>query len=675
MNDIQTRAINLYAKNIDLLQNHDKDLYSRIVALSEYIDNGQYKERYHLEYIEADKEFDIFDTKTETYLYNKKPTQFIKDAIKSTNLDKVNSFDLLHAAIYNYFSDTFPLKNISLEYQTINKMTMDISEYTKVLQKTTLDTNKKFKTLEKFVFVGTLLGQYIPLIHNKIKANTYLICENNLEIFRLSLFITDYSLLTSNATVTFSIMDDEDVFGEKFKKFYTINIKENYMIKYYCSNYNIGKLFDYILSNSSKHSPLSYKYTKMLNGLLKLNMENLPKYPTFKTKNFYNLFENSSILILGAGPSLNKNIEWLKKNKNNYTLIAMGATLKTLIKHNITPDLIISVDPDEVIQFQFSDEVLDKITHIPFLTSSATHQSVLKKINPKNIFLFEVMATFKKSSVSISGFSVGEVALHISAILGANNVYMLGTDLAMDQDTGSTHTDEHALNTNYELSNQMTQDNHFVEDDSFDMQNSTISVKGNFKDKVVTTLIFYKSIMAYHQIVKLIHLFRPDIKIFNLSDGAYIPHTLPLKIGQLEKENNTSKITSTKIQKFLSSHSQAGFTPEDKKYLLECIELVDTFIEKLNEINQYKSKSYEQFIEQREVIFKMITQDFNKFYNLFINKLYYNYILIIEPYLGYHFNDPNKINTITLKKVKKIWIKHMIELSTQYKEIILKMIK
>ena len=60
--------------------------------------------------------------------------------------------------------------------------------------------------MDKFIFMGTLLGRHIPKIANKINASSYLILERNLEIFRLSLFTVDYTILGGKGAI-FSIMD------------------------------------------------------------------------------------------------------------------------------------------------------------------------------------------------------------------------------------------------------------------------------------------------------------------------------------------------------------------------------------------------------------------------------------------------------------------------------------
>lgn len=69
-------------------------------------------------------------------------------------------------------------------------------------------------------------------------------------------------------------------------------------------------------------------------------------------------------IIVGAGPSLDKNIEDLKLAKGKALLIACDTALKPLISHGILPDLFVVVDPKKPMELFERDEVWG----IPLLT-------------------------------------------------------------------------------------------------------------------------------------------------------------------------------------------------------------------------------------------------------------------------------------------------------------------
>ena len=71
-----------------------------------------------------------------------------------------------------------------------------------------------------FIVFGVVLGIHIPEIIDKMKAKVYHIIEPSLELFRLSLFVTDYSSLFEQSQVYFYIADEEQEFTQKFKYIY-----------------------------------------------------------------------------------------------------------------------------------------------------------------------------------------------------------------------------------------------------------------------------------------------------------------------------------------------------------------------------------------------------------------------------------------------------------------------
>jgi hypothetical protein len=68
----------------------------------------------------------------------------------------------------------------------------------------------------KFIFLGTLLGIHLNDIDKELNSKAYLILEENIEIFRLSMFLTDYESLHKNSKLFFCINENEKEFTKKF---------------------------------------------------------------------------------------------------------------------------------------------------------------------------------------------------------------------------------------------------------------------------------------------------------------------------------------------------------------------------------------------------------------------------------------------------------------------------
>ncbi len=661
--NINEIAFATFTKNLQFLHNYDSDLFQRVIFLSEMIENNEYSPRYELEYLESESLFDIYDINSKEYLYHKNPKKLTQDAVRNTNLNRINSFDLLQHHFYNCKEKYFFSEETPLYQKTDATVINQLFEYTKIFNSDTNNKNKRFKSIDKFVFIGTLLGQHISKISQKLNAEIYFICEENLEIFRLSLFVTDYSEITKKSQIIFSIMDDRHVFTNKFLSYLNTNINSNYMIKYYSSNYNIHDYFDRILEAIGQYSPLKFTYELMLNHVLKKSINNISQYPILNTQTNYNILENKAIIILAAGPSLGKNIEWLKNNKQNFFIIAIAATLVKLHEHGIKPNLIITVDAGDVVLKHFLDEIIPFINEIPVLAAHMTYNKVLEKLDKEYITIFEVMTAIKNSSKYLGGSSVGEISLQLSILLGGEEIYLLGTDLALDQKTGTSHSDGYVHSKEYDIKD--TKLNSFLEQGEYSSKDTTMCVKGNFQDTVVTTTTFNKSIYNYNIFTN--SLKNKNIKIYNLSDGAYIENTIPKKISDIQIMDKKDNID---IKKHLKLNSMIGFTDEESAHIKQSIEFINNVLKELEIVQRDKTKSYKQFMQQRENLFKLLLIDSQKYKNLFILDIFKNYITITEPYLYFNFNDANMKNESNIiKKVKKIWCSQLLNLSINYKEI------
>ncbi len=673
MENIKTIAINTYLENIEFLKNYDNKLYNRIINLSSLIDSEQYKENYYLEYIQNENQFDIYNKTTNSYIYNKKPSQFIRNAVSESNFDKDNSIDIFRHANYNSTSLSDIDLNENMAGQSLNMCKNDIFEYTSIFQKTTLDKNVEFKKIEKFLFAGTLLGTHIPYIIDKFKLDLALIYEYNLEIFRLSLFTTNYAELSKRTNLIFSIADNRDFVESNIIRFLYHSLNSNYMVKYYSTNYNIHDIFERILSASFKINPFSYNYWRVLKEQMEPSLKNIIKYPVLDTLNQHLILKNKEVLIVSAGPSFGKNIDWIKKHQNNYFIIAVGAAVSKLINNEIKIDLITSLEGSINIKFkQFPDEIKNKISQIPLLAATNTHNKVLEIFSDNKIILFEAMTAFKSTSTTVSAYSVGETTLWLAGILGANKIYLLGADLALDQETGASHISDHKNNKNIEILDETKQLNAFVNSDKSISRETTVLVKGNFREQVVTTTNFSNSIQKYDQNIELIQKRDPNAQIFNLNDGAYFKGAISIQAKDIiPSHSNISYCTQDELISSLYSYSQIGFSDNEIKNLKGSLVLIDTLINKLIAFDKLKVKSYDQFSATRIDILNLIAKNFSQYKKYYLDKIFMTYFFTIEHYIGYHFNTKDLNNEANnIKKVKKVWIKHMLTLAKKYKELI-----
>ncbi|WP_419673254.1 6-hydroxymethylpterin diphosphokinase MptE-like protein [Aliarcobacter butzleri] len=482
---LQNALTTTFLANLVFLSEYDRNLYHRVDELSRMIENGTYQEKYALEFLMENGEFDIYDIVNDKYLYNKNPKKMNDELVRKVQFDEKNS--ILNLSSHFLVKEKIEVnkdKRFDFEKQSefLHLTISDIQEYTNATKEYLDNKKRNLKKIAKFIFIGTLLGRHIPRIAEKVDANSYLILEKNLEIFRLSLFTVDYTILAKKGAI-FSIMDDELSQDRAIYDFLSIEDIENYLIKFSTTNININSYIDSILTNLRTLDPMSYDYNRRLYSHLNRTTKLLKsKFKTIlfnKLKKNCKFFRDKPILYIAAGSSLDENIEWIKQNQNKFFIVTIGAAYKKLLLNNIHIDMISTLDEkEELNSLQFDDESVNKLSNNTIiLASTITYYKILEKLYTKNLYLFEVFSSLHKNNISFSGFSIGEVTLNILFYLNPKSIYIIGLDLSLNQVTGESHSENaNSTVTKLNLEDKQTRD-------TFEAQKSLIKIKGNLKKK------------------------------------------------------------------------------------------------------------------------------------------------------------------------------------------------
>lgn len=144
-------------------------------------------------------------------------------------------------------------------------------------------------------------------------------------------------------------------------------------------------------------------------------------------------YKNVPAVIVAAGPSLNKNIEKLKKYREKVFVIACDAALNPLLDNDIIPDIAVSVDSHKPLS-NFSN---DKVKYIPFVLGSKCIEWFQNEHNGKKFFfgdsylLDKLLENFNKEFGMLdTGGSVANDAFSLADLLGFKNIILIGQDLA-----------------------------------------------------------------------------------------------------------------------------------------------------------------------------------------------------------------------------------------------------
>lgn len=661
--NLQNALIKQYFSNLEFLKEHDLELFNKINTFSTMIDEGYVKEKFILEFVKENGGFDILNVEENSYLYGRNAKLITEHFLDNSDFSTKSQFSNLVNTLYLNRKKDIEISNS--KFEVLDSIICDhMAEYASVLGHC-YQENKVYDKIDKFIFFGNILGTHLKSFQEKMDFKCCFIYETNLEIFRLSLFVTDYKSLNDRSQIVFSVMDEENTFVEKINIFFTrMYIYSNYNVKYY-KMINIEEdVINKILNELYLSNDSSYDYTKLLYDTFNSVSKHINKYKILTTKNKsenFSFSNNKPTLLIGAGPSLGKNMQWLKENQNKFIIVAIGATYKKLFDNGIIPDVVTTVDPKYHIlnstHFNLNDVGLLKDTIV--LASINTPTKILDRFNQEKLFLYEVVNSFKKHSSFYNGISIGEITLSLLLDMNAKDIYLLGTDLAFDDKTGLSHFDGY-INKREDFQNDNSKVNEALETGK-STREEFIEVKGNKKDKVITNRIFALSINQY---VRIINLYKKSFQnIYNLcEDGAYIDGTIlkDIKDVDIEKDIEIKDFLFDNIKKI----SEYGLLKAELRD-------VDKKIDSLKEIKKILNNNFskqknpsnlENFNNRFLILLNSIIKNNDRFF-LGIIANYFNFVM---PYINYSLNDKNLEDKTLEDKLMQV---EMI-FSSQTKEVI-----
>lgn len=283
---------------------------------------------------------------------------------------------------------------------------------------------------------GLGLGYLFQLASLKSQG-TVILYEPDLNILWLSFTLVDFSndILKPNVFITSTFDEAAQVIYQKSgMKNSPVLLSLPSQREFYPQEFEelVKKLKETIGSFS-----LDLKFTQQkFYPSLKLMMYNLPHlFEELPLVHFKDTYKGKTAVIVSAGPTLDRNIETLKKNRDKYILFTVGTAAKTLFSNGIKPDFIVIIETyNSARQLQGLD-----LSDVNFITEPYSH-CVYRKFGFKNFYSHISSNTpVNHFWAEISGedideyFSKGTVsytALNCARILGCSKIVLVGQDLA-----------------------------------------------------------------------------------------------------------------------------------------------------------------------------------------------------------------------------------------------------
>lgn len=272
-----------------------------------------------------------------------------------------------------------------------------------------------FKNLDRLIIVEPSLEIFLEYLKNnmidellKIQSKITLIVNQQayLAVDMITKHITNYSNVEFVANISYRTL---------FSKYYEITV---------------SKTIENIQIKKSNMSVSNYSWMIwLLNSIKNLKQNNL------RIEDLEDVMNNKPIIIVSAGPSLNKNIHLLQKVYNKAIIVAVGTAIKILDNHGIKPHFRAAYDgtpEEEKIFGNLKDD------SIPLIYGSRIFHEIPPKYSGTK-FLITVNEEYFRKYINreiefkdftiASGGSIANIAVNLACSAKCSKIILLGQDL------------------------------------------------------------------------------------------------------------------------------------------------------------------------------------------------------------------------------------------------------
>ena len=496
----------LFQKNILFFYNNHKEYYDLITNIK--------TRRFQI------KNDNIFDTESGQYLY---PIQENESQMFSTS--EFYSISPIQNHLWNKYFYTYKLydydeSTLPITSNIINSFLKESKECDE-FNDTGYYFDKNF--LPATTIFGIMSGIHIEKLVKKYDFQSLFIYEPNVEFFAISLYFIDYEFMFEKLDDRVFLFIQGNLEEKIIKKFYEERIVTANFVRLELVTYSHPKIEDakdkFRLANiSNKRGWGSYEDEIVgIKNHIKNSSSNIPTLTSTKNYDF-------PVCVVANGSSLDNLIPFIKENQEKFIIISVGTATKPLLDLGIMSDFHIEIE-----RMPYLVDVLKE-----FLPNYKGHFVGASVIDNRNFFLNKNSLMFIRDASSVSG--EGFKLTYTSPVVGnagvsfalhfSSEIYLCGFDAGFRKDQKL-----HAKGSFY--------------DDKDDKSKEAFKVRGNFNDDVYSNSLLNLSRVSLANAIS-----KFDAKVYNLSDGAFIENTIPLKsenfslTKEIDKEKEIKKILS-----------------------------------------------------------------------------------------------------------------------------------
>ncbi|MCH5313386.1 MAG: motility associated factor glycosyltransferase family protein [Helicobacter sp.] len=425
--------------------------------------------------------------------------------------------------------------------------------------------------LPNLTIFGLLGGMFLQFLLEKgYYFHSLLLFEEDIDLFRISLYFVDYPLLFERVSERSCYIFVENIVQKEFvQNYFTHKRITNNFLRLELCLYESPKL-------QQAQDEVAQSYAINARGWGSFDDEMIGVRNTFKNlgknkKSKYPLLHlpkriNAPICVIGNGASLDSLLPFIKENEQKMIIFSCGTALKPLKNAGIMPDFQIEIERIAYLKDVLESAPLENTT---LLCGNMVQPSALEIAKEAYIFMRGGSASAyfgnPKSVVEFAAPYVGNAGFALACLL-SEEVIMCGLDCGYIK--GKT---KHAQGSYYGDEESMIPKNAYV-------------VQGNSEYEVYADALFS---LSSAMMSKAINAFTPKL-VMNLGDGAYVRGTRSTRtdefiLREINKEECIQNIKSYMCadKKKLFTHKQS-YKEELNAYKEEILKALRKSIEGQN---------------------------------------------------------------------------------------------
>ncbi len=168
-------------------------------------------------------------------------------------------------------------------------------------------------------------------------------------------------------------------------------------------------------------------------------LENLPEN-RISAVHLQGIFDGKTAIVLGGGPSLDEVISWVIEHRSSLVVIAVSRIARRLSEVDLSPDIIVSVDPNQI-SFDISKEMLMLWEDTIFVNQYHVVGSLLGQWRGRSLFFGPRVpwdSVWNENTMNAPGPTVTNSAIDMCIKMGFKKILLAGVDLCHSRD-GYTH--------------------------------------------------------------------------------------------------------------------------------------------------------------------------------------------------------------------------------------------